>query len=105
MRNDTALYSGSNSKSYVEQRREARNEEKLNQQRAIVKDADFIFDVIEAHKKDLGNVLLGLTTTRSSEAEVKDMLNAIRIHRDFIAKLETKLKAVMRAKPREPING
>lgn len=98
-RNDSILYSGSTSASYQAEKRKARIEQKLDEKRRFVPKADLVFEVIKLHKLELGEKLLKLTDENSDDNKVKDTLNAIRMHREFIRDLEGNLKMVLRVQP------
>lgn len=99
MRNDSTLYTGATSASYASIKRRVRNEEKLLKQTTLVKDAPVVFEEIEKHKQMLGELLLKLTTSKDAPEDIRDTLNALRIHRQWVDQLENKLKIVLKAKP------
>lgn len=96
MRNDTLLYSGANSQSYAKEKKLARTETKLERQKALTKDATFILEAIEKHKAGLGEMLLNQTNEDSDVEKVKNVLDAIRLHRSFVDNLENQIKQVLR---------
>lgn len=104
MRNDASLYSGSNSQSYAAQKKQARTETKLERQKSLTKDATFILEIIEKHKEGLGEMLLKQTNEGSDPAKVKEVLDAIRLHRSFVENLESQIKQVLRVEVEEQPN-
>lgn len=104
MRNDASLYSGSNSQSYAAQKKQARTETKLERQKALTKDATFILEAIDKHKEGLGEMLYNQTTEGSDPAKVKQVLDAIRLHRSFVENLENQIKQVLRVEAEEQPN-
>lgn len=101
MRNDSILHTGASSASYQLEKRLKRNEKKLNIKRELIPKADVIFEVIDKHEAKLGEKLYLLTDENSDDNKVKDTLNAIRMHREFIQQLKAQLDHALRAKPIE----
>lgn len=99
MRNDASLYTGATSASYVAQKKKERVEKKLSQQADLITVAPIVFDEINKAKEELGELLLGIVDGNDPEEEVMIKLNAVKLHRTWMAQLESKLKIVLRAKP------
>lgn len=96
-RNDSALITGSTSANFS--KKKERNEEKLRKKDQLVEVAPFVFDEIEKHRNELGEVLNQIVNGDDHEEEVMVKLQAVRLHRQYLAKLENKLKIVLKAKP------
>lgn len=101
-RNDGILYSGLSSVSAkkVQEAKDRKKEVKTEKRGQIINVAEPVFAEFAKEKAMLGELLLALVDPDSTEDKVLEHLEAVRLHRTWLLSFESRLKNVLKAKPK-----
>lgn len=97
-RDDSLLYTGMTSASFqkAQEKKKERQSERTEERAKLQPAAEIVFSELAKDKAMLGEVLLSLVDPDTPDNQVKEHLNAVRMHRGWIADLEARLKLKLR---------
>lgn len=103
-RNDSLLYTGLNSRAFVEQRKARRNatKQKSEARSQLIPKATIVLDMIKAERDQLRHDVGELITLKTSEREIKNLKISYGFADTRLASLETKIKNTLRLVIKEP---
>lgn len=104
-KDDSILYSGVNdlvsSKMTKKSKRELINEKNREDKAKLLPAEEVVFKVIKNQENMLGEQLLALVKEADTEESIRMKLEAVRLHRQWLINLKSKLHEVLRSKTPE----